>query len=72
MKHSPGDWPNSTRASPSGSSYLRDQQAVSRTPGANLFEVGLACSASRAIEDSLAILRQRREQVAHDLACQAA
>jgi len=55
-----------------GEFYLREQQAASRTPGANLFEVGLACSACRAIEDSLAILRQRRDQVAHDLARQAA
>ena len=55
-----------------GEFYLREQQAASRTPGATLFEVGLACRECRALEASLAILRQRRSELAHDLGRQAA
>jgi hypothetical protein len=55
-----------------GEFYLREHRAASRAPGANLFEVGLACRESRSIEDSLAILRQRRVDLVHDLSQHAA
>jgi hypothetical protein len=55
-----------------GEFHLRERRAASRAPGANLFEVGLACRESRSIEDALAILRQRRIDLARDLAREAA
>lgn len=51
-----------------GEFYLHEQQAASRAPGATLIQVGLACRESRSLEDSLAVLRQRRLGLVHDLA----
>lgn len=55
-----------------GEFYLLERQAESRAQGANLFEVGLACRDSRSIEESLKILRQRRVDLALEMARQAA
>ena len=55
-----------------GQFYLLERRAESRAPGADLFEVGLACRDSRSIEDSLEILRQRRVDVVPALARRAA
>ena len=54
-----------------GEFHLRERRAASRAPGANLFEVGLACRESRSIEEALAVLRQRRAGLVQDLALQA-
>ena len=55
-----------------GEFCLLERRAESRAPGANLFEVGLACRDSGSFEDSLEILRQRRVDVAPALARRAA